>query len=308
MPGFFLFAALAACGPADTDPAPEGKRARLVVSGNFDDPDIAEASGIASSRREQDLLWVHNDSGSKARIYAVDVQGGSRGRIKLDDADNDDWEDMAAFSQDGKSMLVVADIGDNDARRKKVRLYIVAEPDLGDEVFPELEPAAEIDFRYPDGARDAEAMAIDVENERALILTKRDLPPRLYAVPLAPQSGDTVTARLLGSVTSLPRPSRRDVEFAVKTKDWHWQPTAMDIAPDASALVILTYGAVYYFARSGSEDWLAALGRAPLAFPIGRIPNAEALAFSADGNALYLTVEGKRAPLLRIDLRDRAPQ
>lgn len=308
MPGFFLLAALAACAPPDSEPAPAGKPARLVVSGNFEDPDIAEASGIASSRREPDLLWVHNDSGSKARLYAADVRGAARGRIKLGGADNDDWEDMAAFTHDGAPMLVVADIGDNDARRKKVRLYVVAEPDLGEEVFPEIEPAAEIEFRYPDGPRDAEAIAVDAANGRVLILSKRDRPPRLYAVPLAPESDETVTATFLGPVASLPRPSRRNVDFALKSKNWFWQPTSMDIAPDGSALVILTYGAVYYYARGEAEDWLAALERLPLAFPIKNIPNAEAVTFSADGTSLYLTVEGRHAPLLRIDLLDQTGQ
>ena len=241
------------------------------------------------------------DSGAKARIYAIDVDGKTRGRIKLESADNKDWEDIAAFAKNGDPYLLVADIGDNDAKRKSVRLYVVAEPDLSDDVLVQQKAEQEIRFRYPDGPRDAEAIAVDVENERALILSKRDLPPKLYAVPLRADSDDAIDAELLGTVTTLPKPSRRDVEFAPKTKQWHWQPTAMDIADDGSAIVILTYSAVYFFTRENGEDWLSALQRPPLAFPIDNIRDAEAIAFAPGGESIFVTVEKKHAPIVRID-------
>lgn len=313
-PGFFLSMFLTSCGQAespddvDRPPRAEGRAASLSIPGTMEDGDINEASGIAHSRREPDLLWVHEDSGAKARIYAIDTDGKMRGRIKLESADNKDWEDIAAFTQDGEPYLVVADIGDNDARRKSLRLYIVAEPDLADDVFVKQEADKEIKFRYPDGPRDAEAIAVDVENERALILSKRDLPPKLYAVPLRDTSDDAIDAELLGNVTTLPKPSRRDVEFAPKTKQWHWQPTAMDVADDGSAIVILTYSAVYLYARDDNEDWLNTLQRPPLAFPIDNIRDAEAVAFSPNGRSIFVTVEKKHAPIVRIDFVGEASQ
>lgn len=303
-PGFFLLAALAGCGEAGDPPATvDGIAARVSIPGTIDDGDIDEASGLARSGRKAGLFWVHNDSGAKARIYAIDDTGGRIGRIRLEKADNDDWEDMASFVLDGEPYLLVADIGDNDADRDDTRLYVIAEPDLGDDDRPELMASWTIDFRYEDGPRDAEAVAADIANHRALLLTKRDIPPRLYEVRIVPQTDAPVFARFLGAVATLPMPSARDVEFAPKTDNWHWQPTAMDVSPDGSALAILTYSAVYYYRRAAGDDWTAALSKPPLRLGIEKIRDAEALAFSNDGRSIFVTVEKKHAPLVRIDLQ-----
>lgn len=302
MPGFFLLCFLSGCGQPDDVPEVGGEPARMTIPGTLENKDIDEASGLAYSTRGEDILWTHNDSGAKARIYAIDPTGRTLGRIKLEESDNVDWEDIASFNLDGVAGLVVADIGDNDARRENVTLYLVEEPDLGEDDRPELEAQRRIDFVYPDGPRDAEAMAVDSESRRALILSKRDLPPILYAVPLSPTNLAVPVAQRLGPVLSLPEPSRRDIEFAPDTKDWHWQPTAMDISPDRQTLVILTYRAVYYYKRIDCEDWFETLQRPPLVLDLGNIRDAEAIAFGPDGRSIFVSVERQHAPLLRIDL------
>ncbi len=313
MPGFFLFAILAACSdkPAPEEPAPEvpaspGIAAQMRVAGELENDDINEASGIAHSRRAPDLLWTHNDSGARARLYAIDSTGRQVGRIRLEDADNVDWEDLAASGSGAGAILVAADIGDNDARRRALTLYVVEEPDLAIDDKPELSPARRIIFRYPEGPRDAEALAID--GELALILTKRELPPVLYAVDIAAGADEIVEARRLGPVETLPPPSRRDFEMAPRSNDWHWQPTAMDIAPDRSAIVVLTYAAVYYYRHTPGENWYETLARPPLAYPLGNLRDAEAVAFGADGRSIFVTVEGRNAPLYRIDLLEAPDQ
>ncbi len=307
MPGFLLLAFLTACTestpPAEVSDEPEaraGIAAQMRVAGELDNADIDEASGIAYSRRAPNLLWTHNDSGSKARLYAIDETGRQVGRIRLEDSDNLDWEDVASAGSGETAILVAADIGDNEARRDRLSLYVIREPDLSIDDRPELEPLRRIDFRYPDGPRDAEALAID--GDRALILTKRELPPVLYAVDLQPDENGIIEAERLGPVRSLPSPSRRDREFAPTTRIWHWQPTAMDIAPDESAIVILTYAAVYYYRHTPGESWYETLERSPLAYRLGNVRNAEAVSFGADGRSIFVTVEDRNAPLYRIDI------
>ena len=51
-------------------------------------------------------------------------------------------------------------------------------------------------------------------------------------------SDAAVVATELGTITSLARPTRHDLEFAPKTKDWHWQPVGMDISDDNRAAVV----------------------------------------------------------------------
>ncbi len=280
----------------------------MIVAGQLENEEIVEASGLASSQRNPEILWSLNDGGSKPRLYAFDLTGAHRGRIKLRDARNRDWEDIASFMLDGKPYLLVADVGDNDRRRKKVSFYVIAEPDLDADNKIELKSAWRVDFRYPEGPRDAEAVAVDATNERVIVLTKRDLPPVLYELPLRPKGDTTVTATRLGTIESLPRPSRPDVDQAVFTRDWHWQPTGMDLSPDGSLAAILTYRAVYVFRLDPGMNLYDSLSGQAYSLGLGNFRDAESVAFSADSKSIFVTVERRHAPLLRIDVNGALPE
>jgi hypothetical protein len=300
VPATLILTVIAGCEQPEAGPSEQGRPAALSIAGELQKKALDEASGMTLSARDPGILWLHNDSGDKARLYAADLSGRHLGRLKLDKADNRDWEDIASFVLDDTPYLLVADIGDNDARHEHATLYVVEEPDLEDGDEQESEAAWRIRFRYPDGPRDAEAVAVDAANDRVLVLTKRDIPPVLYSVPLRPETGGIVEAQRLGEIVSLPPPTRQDLEFAPQTKDWHWQTTAMDIAPDGSAAVVMTYAAVYYYPFDG--DWLSSLNQVALGFGLRRIRDAESVAFGADSNTIFLTVERKKAPLFRIDM------
>ena len=244
-----------------------------------------------------------NDEG-KPQLYAIDTTGAHLGRVDLKKSDNRDWEDLAAFELDDEPYLLIADIGDNEARRKKRTIYIAKEPRTDED---KTKVDWEVDFKYPNGPRDAEAVAVDVENERIFVLSKRDIPPALYELPLRPDDDKTVTATWLGTIDSLPKPLRRDVEFAVKLKSWHWQPTGMDISTDNRAAVIMTYRAVYYYLRRDGQDWFDALNSKPIRIGLGNFANAEAVAFGDDRRTVYVTGENRNSLLLRVDL-DRPAQ
>ncbi len=295
---------VAACGQAATPAAivPE-------VTGRIEDKTILEASGLAPSRRQDNLLWIINDHGAKETVHALDFSGNRLGEFDLKKSKNKDWEDLASFRLEGRPMLMIADIGDNAARRKHRTLYFVEEPTPEDD--GEAKREWEVNFSYPGGPRDAEAAAVDSENGRALILSKRDMPAQLYAVPLFKGSGfeendladkgKPVVATLLGQITSLDKPSRQDIEYAPKGKDWHWQPVGMDISADSLAAVILTYGAVYYYRREARQDWLEALNSAAVRVDLGNFENAEAISFADDNTTVFVTGENKHSRLLRID-------
>jgi hypothetical protein len=278
-----------------------------MIVGRIESEQLLEVSGLTSSQRDPGLLWLHNDGGSPATIHAIDYVGATRGELMLDGANNIDWEDMAGFSRDGRSYLLIADIGDNNSKRDFVSLYVVDEPDLHETAVQNLPASARIDFRYPDGPHDAESIAVDVEGNRVLVMSKRDIPTTLYELPLdatKDQHADEVQiAKRLGRVASLPLPTEKDIKRAPLANYWHWQPTAMDISPDASAIAILTYRAVYHFTRVDNEDWARTLRRAPQVFDLGNVLEAEAIAYSADSRSLFVTAEGRNPPLLRIELQ-----
>ncbi len=293
-----LLPLVTACAPpaSDTDTKDSGTKFETV--GRLQSPKIDEASGLARSERRDDLLWVINDDG-KPELHAIDTRGAKLGRVEVRKSNNSDWEDLAPFVLDDDPYLLIADVGDNDRKRKDVTLYVVKEPK-----HTENKTKADwrIDFSYPEGPRDAEAVAVDTANERVLVLTKRDIPAVLYEVPLLPESDERQLAKRIGTITTLPQPSRRDVQNAPHSDDWYWQPTAMDISPDGRLLTVLTYGGVYLYRRTADEDWIDALQRKPLVLGTTRNRAAESIAFGADGVTIFITTEGRHAPVVRATL------
>ena len=218
--------------------------------------------------------------------------------MQVDGLDNDDWEDLSSFADAGQSFLVIAAIGDNDAERHYRSFYFVAEPPATHD--GNVAVARRLDYRYPDGPRDAESAAIDPAAREVLVLTKRDIPPRLYSVPL--DTGDDLSeARFLGTVDGLPRPTAVDIAAAPGAKDWWWQPVGMDIAADGRAAVVLTYRGVYFFERRRGASWLDALNGTPRIAPLGDFKNAEAVTFAGGGYRVVVTGENENSAMLSID-------
>jgi len=303
---------LAACqqpfGSGQSGDDSQARRPSVVMAGSLHDPDIVEASGLARSRRHERLLWVINDGDAGPEIHAIDETGADRGRVEIVGARNVDWEDLASFELDGRPYLVAADIGDNAARRDVLSLYFVEEPVATDDRDAGIELAWRIDFRYPDGPRDAESIAVDGDAGLVYVLSKRDVPPVLYTLPLSPAQDGIVTAQRLGTITSLPEPTRRDIELAPRRMDWHWQPTGIDISADGTNAAILTYRAVYVYTRKPGQAWLNALNDAPAhVVGLGNLPGAESISFGGEAGTLFVTIEKRRAPLLRIDTSGELP-
>ncbi len=293
---------LAACAdePADTTLGAEAPK--ISVMGRFEHPGIVEASGIAASQRFADTLWIINDGDAPPIAYASDLVGRHRALLAVAGARNRDWEDLAAFRLDGRAYLLIADIGDNEGQRKRLRLYVVPEPDIRESRSVSVPPSWRIDFRYPDGPRDAEAVAVDAIGRRVYVLSKRDMPPVLYSVPLVPEHSGTIVATRHGTVLGLPQPTRDDMRTGPGRFDWHWQPTAMDFTPDGTRAVILTYRAAYHFRKTPDEDWLQILSRMSDVTRLRGLRDAEAVAFDAYAGAVFVTTEGAGAPLVRIRL------
>jgi hypothetical protein len=291
---------LGACSGPSGD---ESVQPRFVIA-RLGDRNVIEASGLARSSHQDNLLWTLNDGGSSPTLYAFSEDGKRQMAVDLRGAKNIDWEDLASFSLDGNNWLVVADVGDNAARRETVSLYFLEEPAAKETT--EADIAFEMRLQYPDGPRDCESIAVDVLNERILLLSKRSIPAELYAAPLPKLSArpglEPVIAEKLGTITSIPQPTDKDRLLALPGLDWYWQPTAMDISADGSKAVILTYRAVYLYTRSAAEPWIAALQREPLVFPVAGVPGAEAVAISRDGGSVFVTAEGQNPPLIRFDL------
>jgi hypothetical protein len=270
-------------------------------------PPRQEASGLAISRRTDDLFWMHDDSKGTPVLYAVDRSGTRRGALRISGTRNEDWEDLASFERDGKAWLLIADTGDNDAKRGTVNLHVVEEPpaaQLNPARDTELAPAYTIRLCYENGPRDCESVAVDAREGMVYLLTKRDDPSQLHRVPLARPTEKTVTARRVGSVTELAGNSPIESLFKhVAGKRAAW-PTAMDISADGRAAVVLTYAMPVVFVRQGNEAWADTFKREPVRLLFHGLPQAEGVCFSRDGASIYVASEST-ATLVRYDREAR---
>lgn len=256
---------------------------------------IREASGLAVSRTDSGFFWVVNDSGSSPEIHLIDSNGRSRGQVTLKGARNKDWEDLASFTMDGVSYLLVADHGDNNAQRDICSLYLLREPSLpppGANLSGEVPTDREIRFRYEGGPRDCEAVAVDVVAKKILLLSKRTQPPELYELPLIPTAADgTLIARKIGS-SAVSAPMDSMVPYRN-------QPTGMDIAADQSFAAVVTYYGVFLFPKTPAESWSNAFSRKPVMLAPHILPQAESIAISDDGNDIVVVSEGRKSPIIR---------
>lgn len=265
------------------------------------DPSLRETSGLAVSQRDGNFLWAINDSGAAAQIHLMEKTGKARGVVRLEGIGNRDWEDLASFRQNDKAYLLVADVGDNAAKRETVFLHLVEEPELpeaGANLDLTLKPVWSLEFRYVDGPRDCECLAVDMRGRRILLLTKRDVPAALYELPLrGPKADEVMTAKRLGPTAKLPLPGNG------LPHPFSFQPTAMDIAPDGSMAALLTYRGVFIVKRKPGQAWIDAFQQRSATLGGHALPQAEALAFDRTVKSVYFTSEGKNPELLRWPVR-----
>jgi len=240
---------------------------------------INESSGLAVSRIESGLLWTHNDSGDKPRIFAFDEVGRDRGEFHFPDLEANDWEDMASVTLDGVPHLILADVGDNARRRAYCTLHVIREPS---------DPKQPIDvrsirFQYDDGPRDCEAIAMDPDTKQVVLVTKAiALRSPVYQLDWPELNSDDVhVAQRIGGV---PLPL----------------VTAMDIAASGRRAILATYANAYEFRRDGDEPWRAALSRPPRTIVMPERRQGESICYGQDSRTLYLTSEKTPTPLWRV--------
>ena len=163
--------------------------------------ELPEASGVAVSRRTPDVLWLHNDSG-ELTLVAVGTDGTVRGRVYVSGAGAGNWEDIAVGPCPDGSCIYIGDIGDNDARRREVFIYRVAEPEPGAKVSARVESMR---VTYPDGPRDAEAMIV-LPDGNLFIVSKGEVGPvALYRVPGGFRNGATTQLERVATITESSR-------------------------------------------------------------------------------------------------------
>ncbi len=277
----FLLAGIARSQPAD------GGFVRQEAEFRIQSGAVPEASGLAVSPEDGRFMWILNDSGAGPVVHLFNTDGTDRGQLEVEGVENVDWEDLAAFTLDGRSYLLVADTGDNHSKREDCRLHIVEEPSLprdGALLAARLKPAWTIEISYEDGPRDCESVAVDAAAGKIILVSKRTKPPVVYELPLRPEGRGKIIAKRLGE-TAVRNPE------GVFKMPFHEQPTGMSISSDGSQAALLSYWGVFIFPRAKGESWREALAKPPVVLAPHGMAQAEAIAYSGDGRCLFLVSE-----------------
>ena len=273
------------------------------------DKRLDEISGMACSSRVPGVLWVHNDSGDDPRLFAVGPDGKTLGILEITNAHARDWEEMSRFEWEGEPWLLIADVGDNDAVRHDLVIYLLPGPDparFEHETTIRVPASAVLPFRYEDGPRDCEGVAVDVPNQQILLISKRTEPPVLYTLPLILSRDDDeppLVAQKSRPMLGIKPPTTAERALPGRLGKYRSWVTAFDISPDDRSAAVLTYGNIYLYQRDEDATWIDTLAGTPERIPFQDLPQAESICFDEGGATLLVSTEDNRPPVIRFRLR-----
>ncbi|HVF82291.1 MAG TPA: hypothetical protein VM884_10170 [Flavisolibacter sp.] len=229
-------------------------------------PLIAEASGIADSRKIPGSLWVQEDSGNPPQLTLLNHNGTVQKTVYVKGATNRDWEDVVLAGTD----IYIGDIGDNSSAYTDYVIYKFPEPNLAVDT---VRAFVTIRFRYPDGAHDAEAFLVDPTTGNIYIITKREAPSRIYKL----------TAPFTASV----------VYTAARVGDLGYSGVvSAALSSNATEIIVKTYLSLNYYKKEASDKIETILQKSPVSIPYQAEPQGEAVCFRADGSG-YFTLSEK---------------
>lgn len=265
-----------------------------VRGGVVEDQRLDEVSGLVFSRRDPGVIFVHNDSGDAARVYALETTGRLVARLELLGVEAQDIEDIACDER----FLYLGDIGDNKEARESVSVYRFVQPKLALGDSPELlklYPQETLTLVYPDRAHDAETLLVDPKDGSVLIVTKDRRGP--------------------SSVMSTgPRPWSRKgpvrlEEVARLELGWSWLgpsrlATGGDISSDGAWIAVRTYTHLHLFRRESEGSLPLSLSLGGCATVLQLEPQGEAVAFGTSGRFVWTISEGRHQPIWRYAMHE----
>jgi hypothetical protein len=239
---------------------------------------MTEISGIAASRLNPGLLWVHND-GKRSDLYLVSTNGLFFGTFIFAQA-TVDFEDIAIGPGplSNTDYVYGGDIGDNGSTRTEIRIFRFPEPRVT-QPTSELVSVGEtvITLQYPDGAHDAEALMVDPVTGDVFIAIKEAGVFHLYKATQAQlNSGNVVMLSLVQSGDFGP-------------------VSAGDISTDGTHILLRYEKEARLWRRNAGEPIETTLGRPGERVPVIGTPlepNGEGISFTPDSRSYYTISEG----------------
>jgi len=255
---------------------------RASVAGSVSDPTLTEISGMARGRRDESVLWVHEDSGAKPDVHALRLDGTVRKTFRLAGANAKDWEDMAIGPgpAPGVHYLYLGDVGDNAKKRDSIVVYRVPEPAVSGGGMSTLSGVESITLKYPNAPYNSEAMAVGADG--TIYVITKSAGTRVFMARF-PQSTSGVTT--MQEVPAGTLASRTDMSGA-------------DIRMDGQALIVRGYRSAWTWPIEPGESMATTLARTPCLTPGFRDEKqGESIAFLANDGSYTTTGEMSRAPV-----------
>ncbi|TGD81185.1 hypothetical protein [Hymenobacter wooponensis] len=236
--------------------------------GRLNRQQVAESSGLEIADPEGDL-WTHADGGNSSRLYKVTPQGDLLQTLDLAPLINIDWEDL---TQDDEKRLYIGDFGNNQNKRRNLRIYRLSGPDLKQVDTIRFEYADQRKFppRKPDRNFDCEAFYY-YQDSLYLFTKNRGAGQWVKEYVLPAQPGHH-TARLADSL---------------KINTWI---TSADISPNGRQVALLGYGHVYMIERLPGRRLFDGL---KTCLPIPSTGQAEAIVFTSNQEFILSNEKGR---------------
>ena len=266
--------------------------------GELESASLTETSGVVVSALSDGVLWVHNDSGDSARLFAIAESGVLLGTYTLD-VSTRDWEDLTAGwnAELGAEALYIGDIGDNATSRESLSVVIVPEPvvELNQaEISAELTDFSTLTLTYPDGeAHNCETLAYDPRTGSLIIVTKSaDGESHVFEKPAPHEDGTETELTFLATL-----------QFGSEPLTGSANTTAGDFSPLGDQLLIRTYSDAWMWLRDGSESLADALAGEACDAVAPSENQGEAIAYTPDGSGYVTISEGTGSPILLTPLQ-----
>lgn len=289
----------------------------------IEDRNIREASGLVKSKLNSDvkthkhaIFWTHNDSGDRARVFAIRVDGDGApassnnveetaaavsvvAEVTILNAGARDWEDLALWQDRDDGMKQKLCAGDIGSYRGEVVIYCFPEPKLSNyknvstkKEYLKVSFTEKIRLRYPSNEKhDAETLLVDPHTAQFLIVTKKNN-----------NKGGLYVSE---PIRSLSRSTSNALKFIRKIKLYGTSSgaTGGDISWSGKKIVLKSYGRyVYEYTRQSFFD----PNRDPNVRGLGEWDPSEALALDndvPDENEIWTLNEGSGSSLKRYRLR-----
>ena len=268
-----------------------------VARGRVNNWDIREASGLAASRKHKGVLYTHNDSGDRNRIFAINEWGQYLATYDISGAEARDWEDISfgPGPDPARDYLYIGDIGDNRAYYPTKVVYRVAEPndvplEPSSNNYHTLTGVEKFEFRFPGHAGNAnsETLLVDPSTSDLFIVRKTNDHPIQVFVARAPLRE--------GVVIDLEEYYSTCVDYSRECRDEHHSSPSKgelvggDISPSGLGLLIKSYRAVYYWRRKSTYD--SFFDSDPRILPYVAERQGEAICWDAEEKGYFTLSEG----------------